>query len=188
MSWLWVLVPTLIATASFACDVAEKRLAASVQSRLTSLLLHLQIHREKGKPVETVKEACQKLSEFLEGSRRPQNREAFQKAVAELDLILDKERSPLGWWLTSQPAIITQCDKLALALTDIKPIPYQPPKQKKPKPLSWEERDPIGYHAYFLLFYLQRDDALNASRHLTQLLKLLKEQRQQKLGARDCRL
>ncbi len=141
-------------------------------------MFHLEIHREKGKPIETVKGAYQKLGEFLEGTRLPQNKEAFQKALAELDLILDKERTPSAWWLTRQPAIIIQCDKLALALTEVQPIPYKPPKPQKPKPLSWEERDPIGYHAHFLLLYLRLDDTLNASRHLSQLLKLLKDQRQ----------
>ncbi|MFA0730838.1 MAG: hypothetical protein LKKZDAJK_001428 [Candidatus Fervidibacter sp.] len=79
MRWLCFFAPFLIATTSFANDGAEKALASSVKSRLPSLLVCLQIRREKSKPVETVKEADQRLSEFLEGSHFPQSRENLPK-------------------------------------------------------------------------------------------------------------
>jgi len=147
-------------------------LAASVKGRLFQLLAYLD--REKGKPKETVKDAYQKLCEYLEGSRSPQDKDAMMKALISLDQLMDN-RSPSVWWLTRQPAIVSECDRLALALTEVHPIPYRPLKPEKRRLPVHEKFDPIAFHAFKFLQALRDNRTYSASYHLSELLKLLRE-------------
>jgi len=147
-------------------------LAASVKGRLLQLLAS--VDREKGKPKETVENAYRKLCEYLEGTRPIQDQDALRKALIALDQLMDN-RSPSVWWLTRQATIVSECDRLALALTEVRSIPYQPPKPEKRCLPAREEFDPIAFHAFKFLQALRDNRTYSASYHLSELLKLLKE-------------
>jgi hypothetical protein len=171
-SWLvgWFVFSAFAAEGKDGKDIQV--LAASVKGRLFQLLIS--IDREKGKPKETVEDAYRKLCEYLQGTRPPQDQDALRKALSTLDQLMDN-RSPSVWWLTRQSAIVSECDRLALALTEVRPIPYKPFKPEKRRLKVGEEFDPIAFHAFKFLQALQDNRTYSASYHLSELLKLLKE-------------
>jgi len=178
----WLMILCLVAWLVFGVAIAEgdekkegqnlPLLAASVKGRLLQLLAYLD--RGKGKPKETVKGAYQKLCEYLEGARPPQDQDALRKALIALDQLMDN-RSPSVWWLTRQSAIVSECDRLALALTEVRSVPYRPLKPEKRRLPVREEFDPIAFHAFKFLQALRDNRTYSASYHLSELLKLLRE-------------